>query len=485
MLTLGIAAAHAGGLDGTWRVDLPRTGGVILHTYLILHQTGASLDGTVVMNGAVDLPLRRAHLEGTDAVFSVDWGTDFRVRPDGGQIRVVLIYGGKDREEAIGQAVPEAEARPPAVLPLPAVTALPANGLALTPPMGWNSWNHFAGAVDDRVVRETAEAMVRTGMADAGYRYINIDDTWESGRDPQGNIQPNQKFPDMKALADAVHRLGLKLGIYSSPGPATCGGYEGSYGHEAQDAATYAAWGIDYLKYDWCSAGRVYGEPQLRATYQKMGDALQRSGRPIVYSFCEYGEAAVWVWGPQAGANLWRTTGDIQDNWKSMSANGFSQDALAPYAAPGHWNDPDMLEVGNGGMSATEYQTHFSLWSLLAAPLIAGNDLRHMSEETIGLLTNREVIAIDQDPLGHQARRIWQRDGIEIWARPLADGRWAAGIFNRTDAAQPVRVTWSDLGLKSAPAGLRDLWLHRPEPADPDGWAGSIPAHGVKLLRTD
>ena len=231
--------------------------------------------------------------------------------------------------------------------------------------MGWNSWNHFGNNVDDSIVRTTAAKLVNSGLAAAGYIYINIDDTWEGSRDSTGNIIPNEKFPDMKALADYVHSRGLKLGIYSSPGPNTCGGYLGSYGHEEQDATTYADWGIDYLKYDWCSAGSIYSNDQLQAVYQKMGIALEKSGRHVAYSLCEYGMGNVWEWGPKVGANLWRTTGDIQDNWKSMSEIGFSQSEISKYAGPGHWNDPDMLEIGNGGMTNTEYRTHFSLWCLL------------------------------------------------------------------------------------------------------------------------
>src|SRR6202790_3023023 len=253
--------------------------------------------------------------------------------------------------------------------------------VAETPPMGWNSWNYFAGKINDAIVRAQADAMVSSGMRDAGYVYINIDDTWEADRDAQGVIRTNSKFPDMKALADYVHGKGLKLGIYSSPGPNTCAGYKGTYGHEEQDARTYAAWGIDYLKYDWCAARNLYTDEEMQAVYQKMGDALLATGRPIVYSLCQYGRADVWKWGPEVGGNLWRTTGDIRDAWDSMAKIGFGQNQLSEWAVPGHWNDPDMLEIGNGGMTNTEYRTHMSLWSVLASPLIAGNDLRSMTSE--------------------------------------------------------------------------------------------------------
>jgi alpha-galactosidase len=477
-----IANANAAGLDGTWRIDQPRPGGVTLRTFFILHHDGTNLDGKVIINDAVDLSLRNAHFEGSNAVFSVDWGTTYRVRPEGDQLHVTLIYGGTSREEATAIKVPASEALPPLVLPLPALGIVPENGLAKTPPMGWNSWNHFGGAVDDKIVRETADALVSSGMAAAGYIYVNIDDTWEGGRDAQGNIVPNQKFLDMKALANYVHGRGLKLGIYSSPGTRTCGGYEGSYGHEEQDARTFASWGIDYLKYDWCSAARVYQDTDVRATYQKMGTALVNSGRPIVYSFCEYGMGDVWTWGAKAGGNVWRTTGDIKDNWRSMSEIGFNQSRLAPYAGPGHWNDPDMLEVGNGGMSSTEYKTHFSLWSLLAAPLMAGNDLRNMSADTSEILTNHEVIAVDQDILGKQGGRIFRRDRVEVWAKPLHDGSRAVGIFNRSGEANAVKFSWAEFGLTTKPSALRDLWQHQDLVPVSDGWEGQIPAHGVILL---
>src|SRR3984957_20322738 len=287
-------------------------------------------------------------------------------------------------------------------------------GIAATPPMGWNSWNHFAGKVDDASVRAAAEAMVSSGMRDAGYVYVNIDDTWEGERDGQGRIQANSKFPDMKALADFVHSKGLKLGIYSSPGALTCAKYAGSLGHEVQDAQTYAAWGIDYLKYDLCGLRvEMKAAPNPEAAhkimfdaYVKMRDALRSTGRPIVYSLCQYGEDAVWEWGPEVGGNLWRTTGDITDKYARMAEIGFSQAGLARFAGPGHWNDPDMLEVGNGGMTADEYRTHLSLWALLRAPLLAGNDLRTMTDETKSILMNKEVIAVDQDPAGLTVHRM-------------------------------------------------------------------------------
>jgi alpha-galactosidase len=349
--------------------------------------------------------------------------------------------------------------------------------------MGWNSWNHFQTKINDATVRAQADAMVSTGMRYAGYTYINIDDGWEKGRDVNGNIQTNSNFPDMKALADYVHSKGLKLGIYSSPGPKTCAGYEGSYKHEEQDARSYAAWGIDYLKYDWCSAGEV---PELAAdmqgTYKKMADALKSTGRPIVLSLCQYGHQDVWRWGASVGGNLWRTTGDIEDNYRSMAYIGFGQNGLEKFAGPGHWNDPDMLEVGNGGMNTEEYRTHMSLWAMLSAPLLAGNDLTKMDATTLDLLTNKEVIALDQDPLGKQGYRVAQEGPLEIWMKPMKDGTIAVGMFNRMDTPSPITLHFSDIGLQGS-ARLRDLWKHKDLGPSTDVFKQTIAPHGVMLLK--
>jgi alpha-galactosidase len=474
--------ANAADLSGSWRLEFLRRGDVTLRTYLLLRQNDTRLDGKVIINDAVDLPLRNPRIEGEDGYFSIDWNAAYHVRRNGENLRVVITYASNRREEVTAVRVPETELAPPARLPVPEVVDLPSNGLARTPPMGWNSWNHFADRVDDSIVREAADALVKSGLAAAGYTYINIDDAWEGGRDSAGRIIPNAKFPDMKALADYVHARGLKLGIYSSPGPVTCGGYVGSYGFEEQDAKTFAEWGIDFLKYDWCSAARVYAPDEIRAGFQKMGAALQRCGRPIVYSLSA-GTKNVWAWAPKTGANLWRTTDDIQDNWKTVSAIGFSQSDLAPFAGPGHWNDPDMLEVGNGGMTATEYRTHFSLWCLLSAPLIAGNDLRSMSAETLEILSNREAIAIDQDVLGRPAQRIFTRGEIEVWLKPLANGDKAIGVFNRGETTQTPLLTWAEMGFDRQPQTLRDLWLHADLPPAKEGFSAMIPSHGVVLLR--
>lgn len=369
-------------------------------------------------------------------------------------------------------------------LPMPA-TAVKYNGTAKTPPMGWNSWNKFRNQVSDKMVREMADAIVKSGMRDAGYIYVNIDDTWEAHRDAAGNITTNNKFPDMKALADYIHSKGLKLGIYSSPGPRTCAGYEGSYQHEEQDAKTYAAWGIDYLKYDWCSAAQVYDNTQatMAAAYAKMGIGLLNSGRTIVFSLCQYGNLDVGEWGAKVGGNLWRTTGDISDRWESLENIGFKlQPGREKYAGVGHWNDPDMLEIGNGGMTDAEYQTHMSLWCLLAAPLLAGNDIRDMKPSIADILMNKEAIAVDQDKLGKQGVRVFEDGNVEVWSKPLADGGHAVGLFNRGDAAAKITAKWSDLGLKGAHK-VRDLWKHSDLGKVANEYSVEVPSHGVVLIK--
>jgi alpha-galactosidase len=360
--------------------------------------------------------------------------------------------------------------------------------LAATPAMGWNSWNHFATRVTDKDVRAAADAIVASGMKDAGYIYVNVDDAWQAGRDAQGNIQPNRNFPDMKALADYVHSKGLKIGLYSSPGPRTCGGYTGSYQHEEQDAKTYAAWGFDYLKYDLCSyrevmrkaapgdQGKQYA--MMRAAYETMHKALLSTGRPIYFSLCQYGWDSVWKWGPTVGGNSWRTTDDIQDSYMSMSNIGFAQAGLSRYAGPGHWNDPDMLEVGNGGMNHDESLTHMSLWAMLAAPLLAGNDLSRMDEQTRSILLNKDVIAIDQDPLGRQGDRVSAEGPFEVWSRPLANGDMAVALFNRGHDGEPMSLPFARLGLTRS-CTIHNVW----DPADHGRGPWMVPEHGVVLLR--
>jgi alpha-galactosidase len=366
--------------------------------------------------------------------------------------------------------------------------------LALTPPLGWNSWNCWAGAVSDAKVRAAADAMVKSSLAAHGFQYVNIDDCWEGNRDAQGEIQTNKKFPDMKALADYVHSKGLKLGIYSSPGPKTCAGFEASWKHEAQDAATYAKWGVDYLKYDWCSYGDIARNPDRAALikpYRVMREGLDACDRDIVYSLCQYGMGDVWKWGAEVGGNCWRTTGDITDNWASMAGIGFGQDGHEKYAGPGHWNDPDMLVVGKVGwgpslhpthLKPNEQITHISLWCMLSSPLLIGCDMSSMDKFTVALLTNDEVLAINQDPLGKPAGRIVKSGQTEVWARPLFDGTKAVGLFNRGTQATTVKVSWSDLKLQG-PQPVRDLWQHKDIGTQADGYEATVAPHGTVLIK--
>jgi alpha-galactosidase len=367
-------------------------------------------------------------------------------------------------------------------LELPAPKVIPPNGLAKTPPMGWNSWNKFRTKIDDKTVREIADVLATNGMRDAGYRFINIDDGWSWKRAEDGTIMPNPNFPDMKALAAYVHSKGLKIGIYSSPGPTTCGGYTGSYGHEEQDAKTWTAWGIDYLKYDWCSASRVWKDEDMRAVYQRMGEALQKAGGKIVFSLCQYGRDNAGEWGNLVGGNLWRTTDDIRDSWQSMSTIGFSQSDLAKFTKPGWWPDPDMLEIGNGGMSTTEYRTHMTLWAMIGAPLIAGNDLRDMTPEIHDILTNKDAIAVDQDKLGKGGRQIAREGDTEVWAKPLDRGNTAVALFNRGESEANISVKWATADVGANPS-VRDLWSHTNLGRKADGFSATVPPHGVVMLR--
>ena len=381
--------------------------------------------------------------------------------------------------------------------PAHAPAAKPARpqAVAATPPMGWNSWNFFHRNVTDKDVRNAADQLVASGMKDAGYIYVNIDDTWEGERDADGVLHTNEKFPDMKALADYVHAKGLKLGIYSSPGPKTCAGYAASLDHEAQDAQLYASWGIDYLKYDLCSyreAVMQVQEPndkaaQMRmmiAAYEKMDKALKATGRPIVYSLCQYGWDSVWEWGPKVGANLWRTTGDIQANWPSIYSILNEQAGLAKYAGPGHWNDPDMLEVGNGKLSLAENRAHFSMWAMLAAPLLAGNDLPNMTPDVRAILTNRDVIAIDQDPLGREATRAYPEGEVDVWTRHLAGGAMAIAVLNAGPdryASDPFFLKLETLGLHGTVKG-KDLWTGK-EITLTDRTPLELASHDILLMR--
>ena len=447
--------------------------------------------------------------------------------------------------------------------------------ICLTPPLGWNSWNCFGPHIDADKIRGAADAMVATGLIDHGWTYINMDDTWEGKkRDDAGNIVSSTKIPDMKGLADSIHAKGLKIGIYSSPGPFTCAGAIGSWQHEDQDAATYAAWGMDYLKYDWCTYSSVaapiredkYAEllPQDKAEelkslgiesgvldarkwhhdpatlpqsdalketaaksagwtqeqigarmkeiqsriealhaearklapakvaaleveidkepYRKMRDSLDKVNRDIVYSFCQYGMGKVWEWGAETGGNLWRTTGDIGATWKSIEGHGFNQNGLEKWAGPGHWNDPDMLEVGNGHLTPDENYTHMTLWCMLSAPLLIGCDMPKMSPFIVSIFSNDEVLAVSQDALGKQGWRATQNGQQEVWMKPLADGSLAVAFFNRADSPADVSVQWSDLKL-TGPQLLRDLWRQKDAGIQETGYTINVAPHGAELFK--
>ena len=363
--------------------------------------------------------------------------------------------------------------------------------IALTPPMGWNSWNCFAGAVSDEKVRTAANAMVSSGLINHGWTYINIDDCWEAGRDQDGKILTNEKFPDMKALTDYIHGLGLKAGLYSSPGPKTCAGFTASYQHEDLDAARYCQWGFDYLKYDWCSYGDIARNPNLaemKKPYQVMRASLDKAPRDIVYSLCQYGMGDVWNWGGEIGGNCWRTTGDITDTWRSLAQIGFSQNGHEKLIGPGHWNDPYMLIVGWSAnvrptrLTPNEQYTHISLWCLLDSPLLIGCDMARLDAFTTGLLSNDEVIEVNQDPLGRQASRVAQVGTVEVWAKDMEDGSKVVGLFNRGSKEVKVTAKWSDLGLNGKKV-VRDLWRQADLGKFDNEFSAPVPRHGVVLVK--
>jgi alpha-galactosidase len=364
----------------------------------------------------------------------------------------------------------------------------------LTPPMGWNSWNVWGMDVDAKKIRDAAQSMVQSGLAAHGYRFINIDDGWAGGRDGCGEIKPNEKFGDVAAIARDVHALGLKMGIYSSPGPKTCGGVMGSYEHESQDARTFAKWGVDLLKYDYCSFDELKKDGSMgeqRRPYDVMQKALQGVDRDIVYSVCNYGRGDVWTWGKAVDGNLWRTTSDISDSWTSLQGIGFSQGDKASFAGPGHYNDPDMLIVGMLGwsghprptnLSKNEQILHITHWAMLAAPLLIGCDMNQLDEFTFDLLANDEVLAIDQDELVKPGERKSVEAKTEVWARPLADGTLAVALYNRGRTGTMVTATWSALGLKG-PQPVRDLWQRKDLGSFDGQWQIHVPQHGAAFIK--
>ena len=380
--------------------------------------------------------------------------------------------------------------------------------IGLTPALGWNSWNCFAGAVTAEKVRAAADAMVSSGLTQHGWTYINIDDYWEvkpkatndpslqgPERDGQGRIVPNPRFADMKGLVDYIHALGLKIGLYSSPGPLTCGGCIGSYQHEEQDAKQYGDWGFDYLKYDWCSYGQIAPKDPNRAALMKpylvMRAALDKVPRDILFSLCQYGMGNVWEWGAEVGGNSWRTTGDITDTWASLSGIGFRQGGHEKYVGPGRFDDPDMLIVGKVGwgpslhptrLTPNEQYTHISLWCLLCSPLLIGCDMTQLDAFTLNLLTDDEVLEVNQDPLGRQASRVGKDGMLEVWAKDMEDGSKAVGLFNRSEFEAAVKVTWQTLGIKGKQK-VRDLWRQKDLGVFTDQFETKVPRHGVVLVR--
>jgi len=378
--------------------------------------------------------------------------------------------------------------------------------ICLTPPMGWNSWNCWGCSVTEEHIRASARAMVDKGLINHGWTYINIDDCWMikpgddpvvggKARDDNGMPRSNKKFPDMKALTDYIHSLGLKAGIYTSPGPYTCQEFVGSYGYEAQDAKQFAEWGFDYLKYDWCYYSKIAKDRslnELKKPYLIMRDELLKQKRDIVYSLCQYGMGEVWKWGEEVGGNCWRTTGDIIDTWGSMSSIGFSQGKCSPYAKPGHWNDPDMLVVGNVGwgenlhpsrLTPDEQYTHISLWCLLCAPLLIGCPIEQLDDFTLNLLTNDEVLEINQDPLGDQANPLVVEEEFQVWAKQMEDGSLAVGLFNMDGYEHNIiKIEWSQLGIKGRHR-VRDLWRQKDLGIFNNHFEAKVPPHGVVLVR--
>ncbi len=370
-----------------------------------------------------------------------------------------------------------------------------ADKLALTPPLGWNSWNAWGTSVDAEKVKAAADWMVKSGLAAHGYQYINIDDGWEGQRDEASReLMPNEKFPDMKALADYVHARGLKIGIYSSPGPRTCGGRVGSYQHELVDAKTWARWGIDYLKHDYCSYDQLAPNrtlPELQKPYIVMRQALDQVDRDIVYSVGNYGYGDAWTWAGEIGGNLWRTTGDLMDSWSNLESVGFRQAGREQFAGAGRWNDTDMLVVGSVGWGPSLHPTrltpneqilHITLWAMQAAPLLIGADLAQLDSFTVALLTNDEVLEVDQDPLGQAGGRVWQQDKLEVWVRPLHDGTLAVALFNRGLQPYDVTARWSDLGLKGRQP-VRDLWQKKDLGQFSETFTATVPRHGAVMVR--
>lgn len=512
--------SNARGLEdllGVWIIQPPSPPGVVLVNTVTFTERGAGITAVFDTFGdpSANAPSRaatEATLNGNSLSLSVDrwvWKGHFINKDELQMNRLVL---GKHDEllftgtRVFRRSSPTEVARLRNVLPktlifekipLPTLRDLPPNGLARTPPMGWSSWNRFMEGVNDVVVRETADALVSSGLRDAGYTLVEVDDGWQGMRDENGELHPNAKFPNIKDLINYVHTRGLTFGIYTTPGPISCAGYVGSHGHETQDAQMFARWGIDFVMNDVCRAPSIYHtSAELQALHQKMAEALRATGRPIVYKIHDMsnitdrlGEDDSKSWGRTVGANLWRTGADLVygDRWESVSSR-FERHGRPENSGPGGWNDADNMVIGldgptagEAGLTITESRTHMTLWAMLASPLILGNDVRRMTDDVKSILLNPEVIAIDQDPLGKQGHRVSANDTAEIWVKALSDGSAAVALFNRSNEAASIRVNWNDLNLTGTHT-VRDLW-QRTDLGRQEGYSALVPAHGAVVLR--
>jgi alpha-galactosidase len=511
-------ANASGRLDGNWIATQTRAGSAEpVEANLVF--TG---NRGVMHAGAVDWPVFDVRETATDAAFTVVIpGTPYvTVRYAGSFADDMLELSGQDADQSVfhltarrspAAAVPQPmpaptaqpseprvallnppprpEAKPPQSLgpppklPLPALRDVPPNNLLKLPPMGWASRQKVGPDMEDDDIRQAAESLEETNLRTFGYAFIEIGDGWQGTRDTNGALHAGEKFPDMKGLGDYIHAKLLKFGLQVSAAPKSCAGFEGSYGHEAEDAKLFASWGVDYVVYDWCGAKSIYpSQAEQQAAYQKMGEALRASGRDIAFGISQEGVFDVARWGAKTGANLWRTGPDINDNWQSVTEAGFAANGKEANAGPGHWNDPGLIQTGNGGMTPDEYRTQLNLWAVLAAPIMLGNDVRIMTKETLATLSNGEMIAIDQDPLGRQGKRVAQNGQTEVWARPLADGGTAVAFFNRGDQSAPVGVSWQQLGI-DGPRRVRDVWRHEDAGMANGRYVVFLTAHSSLLLR--
>lgn len=493
--------AGASPIDGTWKLVIGKLdNGDELTVHYELRREGSKLVGrsihiaayaySDIENGAIEgnrFSFREAFFDvrgvvngdtlQIEANYDRLWPYTNVLNPD--MVKVPFDWKGNFRPFTAHRS-PAGSGLYPAGNPLPPLRVVPRNGLALTPPMIWGAWYSFTTTITDAFIREMARTMVSSGLRDAGYDILNMEVGWTGQRDADGRLHANAKFPNMKALCDYIHSLGLKVGICTSPGPYDCIGYVGSMNHEVQDAGTFAEWGIDFIKHDACSARAVYPNDSRRL-YQKMGEALAACGRPILYALCQYGEADVWTWGASVGGNMWRTTGDVEDHWTSISA-AFDLSHLAPFAGPGHWNDQDYLMAGLGGMTTEEYRTQMSLWCLMAAPLIVAADIRTMSADTKSIVLNREMIAINQDRRGVQGQRVSSSGKTEIWLKPLSEG-YAIGLFNRDERERIVQLDLRKLGVTGV-SEMRDVWGGRDVRIEKGRYSVQVPSHGSVVLKT-